>query len=237
MGDAEAILDQLIRLGMAIRAAGTFSRLKRADISLTFRDYEHLDDESYSHSHKIDVKDLQALKTHLFTILFARPPREDQTLDVEACLYQLDEFHRQSVEQLVFANLRRRNRFTYARKHAEKLGARDHNLSINSEKAPLLRDFSHDLGPETVQTQSLKNTSAVILRSENPRSETLPSEADQPIILNAMPSGTSMSRVSVSIEKAGWPRPPRGSRLRNTFRCPCCCQTLSKTEAERRSWR
>lgn len=71
MAGMESVLNQLIRLGMAIRTSGTVSRLRKADVNFTIQDYQHLEDQCYKHSHQIDVQDLRALKAYLLTILLA----------------------------------------------------------------------------------------------------------------------------------------------------------------------
>ncbi|KAM6529683.1 hypothetical protein FALCPG4_007812 [Fusarium falciforme] len=131
MADTESVLGQLIRIGKVIRAAGTVSRLRRADENFSIEDYRHLEDESYKQSPKVDIEDLRALKAHLMTLLFAKPSKSGTEpgsgargpWGFETGLGNLQEAHRSTIEQLCFANLLRLNRFNYAKRHAEKLAA------------------------------------------------------------------------------------------------------------------
>ncbi|RSL85341.1 hypothetical protein CEP52_016182 [Fusarium oligoseptatum] len=74
MADTESILSQLIRTAKVIRAAGTVSRLRRADENFSIEDYRHLEDEGYQQSANVDIEDLRALKAYLMMLLFAQPP-------------------------------------------------------------------------------------------------------------------------------------------------------------------
>jgi hypothetical protein len=254
MMDTESILDHLICLGMAIRTSGTVSRLRKADVNFTIRDYQHLEDEHYEHSHQVDIKDLRALKTHLMTILFAHPsqvvkdePQDGKKpLDFTSALEKLEEVHRRTIEQLIFANLRRRNRFAYAKRHAEKLAAREEasypeEMKFATEESVLnpTRNAEQVTSLEEVPNPIPENKPALILPSMGLVSETSPSEGivDPRALKQTAPSQKSMSRMSVSFEKLGWPHPPPVNEKRGSFRCPCCYQTLSKRESEQRLWR
>lgn len=254
IADTESILDHLIRLGMAIRTSGTVSRLRKADVNLTIRDYQHLEDEHYEHSHQVDIKDLRALKTHLMTILFAHPsqvvkdePQDGgKPLDFTSDLGKLEEVHRRTIEQLIFANLRRRNRFAYAKRHAEKLAAREEasypeGTTLATEESVLnpTRNAEQVTGLEEVPKSTPEYKPALISPPMGLISETSPSKGtvDPRSLKQTAPSQKSMSRMSVSFEKLGWPHPPPVDEKRGSFRCPCCYQTLARRELGQRLWR
>ncbi|UPK92538.1 hypothetical protein LCI18_003473 [Fusarium solani-melongenae] len=131
MADTESVLGQLIRIGKVIRAAGTVSRLRRAGENFSIEDYRHLEDEGYKQLPKVDIEDLRTIKTHLMTLLFAKASKSVPEPEsgarghwgLETDLGNLQEAHRSTIEQLCFANLLRRNRFNYSKRHADKLAA------------------------------------------------------------------------------------------------------------------
>ncbi|RSL41921.1 hypothetical protein CEP54_015665 [Fusarium duplospermum] len=124
MQGTEDLLDQLIRLGFAIRKSGTTSRLRRADKS--FREEDHQD-----------------LKAHLALVLALNAQKQydnrakktaERVPDPQKSYDQLMPEQR----QLIIANLRRRHRFIYARRHQKKL-EEPPELNIFQETKPLAK--------------------------------------------------------------------------------------------------
>ncbi|KAL6895732.1 hypothetical protein HDV57DRAFT_480287 [Trichoderma longibrachiatum] len=240
MTDIESSIDQLIRLGTLIRSSGTMARLRRADLNFTLQDYEHLDDETYEQSPKVDIADLRALKTHLVAILFMCPSQavkdglrnSEEQPDFAKCFNLLEDNHRQTIDRLIFANLRRRNRFLYAKRHAEKLA-----LQLEEDDEA---EESTVASEDETETEALKPT-----HESKPRqgaiSATAPSEGtvDGYALkkLSQARSQETMSLKSVSLRRSGWPRPPRVDENRASFQCPCCCQTLATRESSQLLWR
>ncbi|KAF4448160.1 hypothetical protein F53441_8395 [Fusarium austroafricanum] len=107
MEATEDILDQLIRLGFAIRKSGTNSRLRKADASFEGAIYE-------------------GLKRHLAIVLLTGASRKDDN-SRKTTFQRVIDFQRGYEEltseqrQLIDANVRRRHRFNYARRHHKKL--------------------------------------------------------------------------------------------------------------------
>ncbi|KAF3396453.1 hypothetical protein F1880_006928 [Penicillium rolfsii] len=102
MNKVEGSLNQLTRLTVAIRKAGTRSRLQKADSSFN-----------------PDNPQICSLRRHLEVLLLARP---DENGNSDYSEEQLDPAKLSPVRtQLVEANLKRRNRFLYAQQHAQKL--------------------------------------------------------------------------------------------------------------------
>ncbi|KAL7805253.1 hypothetical protein V8C44DRAFT_341276 [Trichoderma aethiopicum] len=255
MTDIESSIDQLIRLGTLIRSSGTMARLRRADLNFTLQDYEHLYDENYEHSPRVDITELRALKTHLVASLFMRPSQavkdgpqsSEEQLDFSRRFDALQHNQRQTIDRLIFANLRRRNRFIYAKRHAEKLAS--------PSKAKEAEDTTFAIEDETKQDnldQHATNTNQVSTTNDlqpthesKPRhgafSLTTPSEGtiDGRALkkLSQPPSQRSMSLKSVSLARANWPHPPQVHENRATFQCPCCYQTLASRESSKLFWR
>ncbi|KAK2053266.1 hypothetical protein LY76DRAFT_524943, partial [Colletotrichum caudatum] len=95
--EVEQIINHLTRVALAIRKSGTTSRLHKADRSF-------------------DPSNHGQLRRHLELVLLARGRRDgrkDYHIDSEA----LTDIQ----ERLILVNLRRRNRYAYAQKHAKKL--------------------------------------------------------------------------------------------------------------------
>ncbi|RSL67339.1 hypothetical protein CEP53_002995 [Fusarium sp. AF-6] len=256
MADTESILSQLIRTGKVIRAAGTVSRLRRADENFSIEDYRHLEDKGYQQSAKVDIEDLRALKAHLMTVLFAQPPENVTGLRLvargpwsfESDFKNLQEHHRSTIEQLCFANLLRRNRFNYAKRHAEKLAASAESHNPADRRASAER-IAHDddsiepneqvTSPDQVPKSSTGKLPLLDLRQPGLVSETAPSEGTvhTRALRKTADSQVALSRKSVSLDKSGWPHPPVLAKSRASFRCPCCHQTLPSEESKQLLWR
>ncbi|RSM08258.1 hypothetical protein CDV31_008266 [Fusarium ambrosium] len=256
MADTESILSQLIRTAKVIRAAGTVSRLRRADENFSIEDYRHLEDEGYQQSANVDIEDLRALKAYLMMLLFAQPPESVTELrsvargpwSFEADFNNLQDRHRSTIEQLCYANLLRRNRFNYAKRHAEKLAAsvQSHGPEDPKPTGDATANGSDAIGP-TEQVISLEQAPKSVtrnlpfpdLRQQGLMSETTPSEGtvDARALKRATDSQVALSRKSVSLDKSGWPHPPALARNRASFRCPCCHQILPSEESKQLLWR
>lgn len=256
MVDVESVLSQLIRAGTAIRAAGTVSRLQKADDNFTFEGYQHLEDEKYEMPTKVDIKDLRDFKAHMITILFVRPlnydteagPDDRVSWTFATDFTQLNEDQRSIIDQLLFANLRRRNRFAYAKRHAEKLSFHaeldaPEDLNYADEEDPKNDGTAQPTtGPEqspSSEQPTNKNKPLPDSSHRNIMSETTPSEGTvkKAALDQISQSQASMSRKSVSLKKSDWPHPPPMSDKRASFRCPCCYQTLSTADSQRFRWR
>lgn len=240
--DVESILDQIIRIGTLIRSAGTASRLRKADSYFMFVDFTNLSNTNYQHSNKLATKDLLELRVHLLVSLFINPsryhsmPARNVQFDFEPDLNKLEPSHREVLERLIFANLRRRNRFWYARKHARKLLAAQTILFPEQKEAQITEP---DLPSKRLPSSENQNPWPLKLGTLSTITGTAPSEG-QIELRHLKPMGPqqqSMSRASVSLKKSGWPYPPKVPDERKTFRCPCCYLTLSSLEADRWHWR
>ncbi|KAM0259123.1 hypothetical protein ACHAQJ_003494 [Trichoderma viride] len=104
MRDIDDILDQLIMLGFAIRKSGTVTRLRKADSS--FKSNENED-----------------LRKHLEFILLNSAVRRQKNREDSVENTTKKRMQEVTPEQrhLILANLRRRHRFRYARRHQQKL--------------------------------------------------------------------------------------------------------------------
>lgn len=241
MRNVEDLIDQLIQLGKAIRSSGATSRLRKADKAF----------DPAAH------KDLQ----HYLTVLLLANPREieDRRPSVEhidgkspfptfdfATTDRLDPEHQRVVNHLISANLRRRNRFDYAKKHARKLAAyydpQESTQSLlfglhqqdlvkhsdapgASEKMQKVQDLASSKNRQVDHTALTDTTAASLVDPTFKMMQPTP------------PSKFTMSRASVSLSRLNYPNPPSISSHTKSFRCPCCFQTLSSWDHETDRWR
>lgn len=237
MKSIEAILDQLTRLGVAIRKSGTSSRLQRAD--RTFNPENH-----------------EGLQNYLALILLAKPSdfedRRRKLLEINAeekpVYFDVDITQLSMIQKrLINANLRRRNRFIYAQRHASKLAPIQ--VSFTPEVVPDREVVNQsDQEPETGPPESgaqrpsheTKSVSAgrewlKPLLDATGMTDTTASAIGTLVMDSASTPSTVMSRMSSTGSKLTYPRPPKFKGL-NSFKCPCCCQTLPATFSERHQW-
>lgn len=226
------ILDQLIMLGLAIRKSGTVTRLRKADTS--FKAHENED-----------------LRRHLELILFKNAIRGKKNSEdsVESIIAERMPAHEVTPEQqhLILANLRRRHRFRYARRHQQKLEqlivyplvSTSNSLADadeeRQEKSPPL-----DKGnvPPIEDASSITLSTTVLSNIQAPEmSATTPSVMEGVGSQMTMPTAVAASRVSVSVATMHYPSPPSISQHMKGFKCPCCYQTLPIMFKDWSRWR
>lgn len=238
----EAILDQLMRLAVAIRKSGTGSRLQKAD-------------------HSFNPKAHEGFQNHLALVLLARPSDiEDRrhaywdTLNEDRLVhFGVDGTQLNTVQQrLVDANLRRRNRFMYAQNHARKLAGCQESSTpkvITNHGSVYQPDEETSIEPqqpveETASTQN-QNAAAMDRSKISPNAlemtATTASTVGTAIIFDSINTATAprqtMTQVSSTGSKLTYPNPPQIGGGQNSFRCPCCCQTFPAMFAECDRWR
>lgn len=230
MGHTEDILDQLIRLGLAIRKSGTSARLRKADG--LFKEDEHQD-----------------LRRHLSLGLLLqagkRQDNQDKTtgervIDPDKCYGQL------SPEQkhLITANLLRRNRFVYARRHQRKLEGSLNIKTVVLETKPSARVIET---PKPATPSRALRHSAETVKEEQPGDDTPKTAPEMTITTASVAEGDVLkatatysqaaSQVSVTTAKLSYPSPPPVAEGKRSFKCPCCYQSLPIMFRERARWR
>ncbi|RSM07427.1 hypothetical protein CEP52_005210 [Fusarium oligoseptatum] len=212
MQGTEDLLDQIIRLGFAIRKSGTTSRLRRADKS--FREEDHQD-----------------LKAHLALALALNAGKQcdnrtkttaERVPDPQKSYDQLMPEQR----QLIIANLRRRHRFLYARRHQKKL-EEPPELNIFQETKPIIQAVEF---PE----------SAAQIQGPRPLAKT--SEPKQPSMSAPITPAKSMITISTiqgDILKAAAP-----SQIKHLtedlcpYTCPFSdCSSMDTLYITRKAWK
>ncbi|KAH0532212.1 hypothetical protein TsFJ059_000935 [Trichoderma semiorbis] len=236
MKDIDDILDQLIMLGFAIRKSGTVARLRKADSS--FKPNENED-----------------LQKHLeFILLNSAAGRQKYSEEnVENTTEKKIREVTPEQQHLILANLRRRHRFRYARRHQQKLDQLTINPLVATSK-PLVhiteehqgmtpglsRSPASDDG-ESLPTEDFPSTTSSNAPPKNLQgpemSATTPSVPESDILQIAIPMAAAASRVSVSVATIHYPSPPPISQQMRGFKCPCCYQTLPEMFQNWSRWR
>ena len=217
MRNVTKLLEQLSRIGFAVRQSGNRSRLQKAD--LRFNPEEH-----------------KELERYLTTILLARPGFSKE---------KIEPIHLNEVQQrLIFCNLKRRNRFLCAQKHSQwldpsSLGRMPHGRANDNIESRLhFKEDSTDTKDMSSLTQRLGRvanastdltTKTGTSASAISNSLALPQESTPPIAASTIMTST--------ITKIKYPNPPKikGSSL--VFTCPCCCQTLPIIYSKKNRWK
>jgi hypothetical protein len=223
MRDVEKLLQQLAELAVAIRKSGTSSRLQKADRSF-------------------DPTRFKAFQKHLELILLARGSQLGRGFeDYEIHADRLTKVQR----RLIDANLRRRNRFLYAQRHSEKLAAVASLRRVAMDSSPprvtaVVGDWNKsslqsppelpprpDVIPVAPMVPPMTTTSASIVNSQ--------------ILIHrppqAPPSQPAMTQITSTGAKMTYPGPPPINLGLNSFKCPCCCQTLPLMFRDNTRWK
>ncbi|KAL3462602.1 hypothetical protein BJX64DRAFT_259031 [Aspergillus heterothallicus] len=213
ISDVEESLDQLARLTLAIRKAGTKSRLLKAD-SLFSPDDEQI----------------CAFRRHLELLLLVSPEIAGCASSVGQQLMpdNLDPIQR----RLIDANLLRRHRFLYAQKHSQKLGPHKnvHGTLLN-KAAPVILQHAQSGGSQAPSAYPKEGQSVPA------QSTTTATMVDEPVQLPPKRAITSTTVVSVTTSRISYPRPPSTYQQHKVFSCPCCCQILPSTVAQGNRWK
>ncbi|KIW11596.1 hypothetical protein PV08_10897 [Exophiala spinifera] len=250
MANVDALLDQLISVGFAIRKFGTSARLQKADQSFAPEDYgdlrQHLSLKLLVEQVKRQQKNLVTgevkdanLRRFIQTLIIVDDTLDEQqrgSIDWEGLNLPLLTAQLSSEQQhLINANLRRRHRFVSARKHGEK-------LAQGVELYPVEEDPAQPHRPD--RPKNTRRADVTGSRPRDPRSMSATSASAGAVpqgALQALPQGPAATVVSTTTQKLAldYPQPPRvvASKGAKGFTCPCCLQTLPIDLAERNQWR
>lgn len=212
MKNVEDSLNQLTRLTVAIRKAGTRSRLQKADSSFD------------PHSPQI-----RSLRRHLEVLLLARP---DEHGNSDYCEQHLDPTRLSPIQlRLIEANLKRRNRFIYAQRHAQKLEGHQKNMTRESTALGKQRQGS---GVNPISQGGV----ALVREDIQAQSTTTATKVDDAIeIPPEQVPRSATTVVSVTSSRITYPTPPRFHDQQMLFTCPCCCQSLSVAIGRGNRWK
>lgn len=231
MKDIDDIIKDLIELGLAIRKSATVASLRKADSSFDPNEYKDL---------------RQRLELILLNSAAGRQKYSEENMEntTEKRIREV------TPEQghLILANLRRRHRFRYARRHQQQLDQLTtdplvlvHTTEEHREMTPgLNRSPASDDG-KSLPTEDPPNTTPSNAPPKNLQgpemSATTPSVPEGDILQTAIPTAAAASRLSVSVATMHYPSPPPISQKTGGFKCPCCYQTLPEMFQDESRWR
>lgn len=215
--ETEGIINQLIRISIAVRRAGTQARVKRADSC--FKPDRH------GELHRL-----------LTVLLYANTSTTGSRLEGWADSNPLSFQPTEVQSRLILANLRRRHRFLYAEKRWKAQG-REHNASIaegdmlypGSERKE--RAVSQGKPHEDEPTRSRS-----AMEPAPAPTSTAPTTIREPVVVPES-SQPSMTFASTTSAKVSYPSAPDVSDGRQAFTCPCCYLSLPVSLSEGRKWR
>lgn len=214
MRDVKQLMNQLARMSLVIRNAGTASRFRKADKLF----------------HPNDYRDLQMF---LENIVRSRPPGP---LGVG-----LDVFRdgiTPAQKRLVEANLRRRNRFLYSMRHAQKLAISP--APTRSGRFPLVPNRRNDDLASTIPRESTDRGPLGVVEVVPDLTETNASSLGTlppQLPAKSPPSRTTMTQITSTAAKVLYPKPPKVRAGLQQFKCPCCCQSLPLLYQESTHWK
>ncbi|KAK6435169.1 hypothetical protein LTR95_008643 [Oleoguttula sp. CCFEE 5521] len=230
--DIENLIDRLLDLGVTIRKTGLSSRLLRADTSFRPEPYVHLE------RHLNLLLRLQNMRASAF----AEDRRPEKTVQIVESIYttplRADQVH------LVEANLRRRHRFTFARKRAATL-ARPRAPEIaanamlpgvppNNEEQPMGLDALERTSPTVAESLALPSQMSASAVEAGADIHTMESALDLEGMYHQPDESTQLSMFAARIS---YPRPPKVSQ-QQAFKCPSCYQIQPKrVGASQKRWK
>ncbi|KAJ5807718.1 hypothetical protein N7447_011174 [Penicillium robsamsonii] len=222
--DVNDIMGQLSRITISIRKAGTNARIQKADAS-----------------YDPDHPQVKALSQHLQLLLLVKPSKNG-TLQAKASpqgilvlssrddTIVIDPHSLTAIQQrLIKANLKRRNRFLYAQRHAMKLSER-HQVPSTSIPAPRKLPLPPVLNvlKGTTEEHGVPKVYSATTATEVQDPIALPTQA------SAQPATTVISTIS---SRVTYPRPPPLRSDQNVFQCPCCYQILPTSMSRGSQWK
>lgn len=224
MKHTDDTLDQLIRLGVAIRKSGTNARLRKADSSFNQGDH----------------KDLQQYLTLNLLVEASKQQANEMKNTEERIIDPAQSYDRLSPEQqhLIIANLRRRHRFLYARRHQKKLkGPLDINLVHETKRAAQFVEAPKSAAPGHPTKTSKGKPDVYETPHDSGMTVTTASAVEDDVLNTVATPSQAASRVSVTTARMDYPSPPPARDGMRSFKCPCCYQTLPVMFRERSRWR
>ena len=214
----DSVLQQLSSLAIAIRRAGSSSRIQKADRTFNPDSYREFRDHLTLLVVLGPSMSLENFRRNEFTG-YHTPSRLKINLGAGIDAIQ---------SRLVSVNLRRRHRFHYAQRHASKLeyptGTSAASKSQNTDKgfSPESRNANSTavFRPGAVTSAQLKNAMTNTTASE------VAVSVQNLISKPQTPSQQARTEISTTATRIIYPGPPAMDPQDTSFRCPCCCLPL-----------
>lgn len=207
MRSIESMLHQLGRIAVLIRQSGSRSRLEKAD-------------------RRFDPNDHHDFRSFLAAVILSSSPKPTSHLD----LSKLTDVQ----SRLIANNMKRRNRFLYAQKHAE-------HLEVDSTPEKWKDADKSGQQQLTRAEATIPDAQPIVAKHINKKAETVTTativeELSVPTLART-PSGVATTQMSRTGRTLVYPRPPQLKQGREVFWCPCCCQVLPAMFREKNRWR
>ena len=262
--DADLVLNDLARLAVLIRKAGTTSRLSKADRTFNRLAPHHTKLENHllqllvPQASRIedrrndywDTIDLSPNGTH-------QEKSEAYQAHAERGAISFLRDHRAFTEietRLVVANLRQSHRFAYSRDHGRRLMnssrtsdtrtspgipiGTDPGIEVPSSKRTV--PLGHKTDSIDQNASSHRNLSIKPEHVAEEMTLTAASDVDTTAFNKAAklltPSSQAVTGISTTGSRIRYPKPPRYKEGAAIFTCPCCCVPLPVVFAEPRHW-
>jgi hypothetical protein len=221
--EVEQIIDHLTRIAVAIRKTGSNFRYQKAD--RLFKPEAH-----------------EELRRHLNILVLARGSeagREHWAVNAN--------YLTPVQERLIRANLRRRNRFLYAQRHAQKLAVDTSKASsqfsmTQFENPVLVPNAKHSeddikMIPEASDTIEKEEPSPHSIVLSATTASAVETQIEEVPLRMPTPSRMAKTNITSTAARLKYPRPPRMREGLRYFQCPCCCQVLPELFREETQWR
>lgn len=234
LADIDTIFQQLVRISIAIRQSSTQARIDRADLL-------------FVPSRHVELRNHLTLLCLVSSLVSREEWRSQINENGHGSTFVPDEIQ----SRLIEANLRRRHRFLYAERRwvkqaeereAESERQRDHGSrkshqengdAASYHKSSLSQTRQTENRPAIQQSSTHHDEGEQLARTET---STVPTAIDTPVMIP--PQGApSMTIISETGLKIGYPRAPKAIDGQQYFLCPCCFQTLPLGYSQGRKWK
>lgn len=217
----DSTLDQLNNLSIAVRRTGNQLRLRKADAR--FDRSEHANLEAFLRVWVLAHTTMDALNVM---------QDADRLTPIQ--------------KRLIEVNLRRRNRFLYAQQHSKKMAykivAREPQKTMElapastSSALPKYEDENPKLPswtPKRAEAQEKHLAETWVILADNSTATRFGATTDI-FKERLLPQN---SQITTTAARVSYPDPPKLDPDTQFFKCPCCCQTPSRTLVRGNLWR
>ncbi|KAI9928446.1 hypothetical protein MW887_002491 [Aspergillus wentii] len=222
-----AILDQLSRLGMAIRRAGARFRYANADRSL--KKYDHAEFKDYLRA----ILLYDSRKHQFISYATYKLP----VLAIISKAFFLDPGRLTPIQKrMIHANIVRRNRLDYMRKREKRFSGIPQAGGSQTNDVPTKASFTPQPKAPTPEVKDIIKASEPSINQSATQVESrfTPEEALPPP-KKAMTAATS--KISTTAARVPYPKAPKIEDGRETFQCPYCLHALSRKYAAEKEWK
>jgi hypothetical protein len=242
----EQLLQVLIKLGVAIRQAGSASHLRNADSEFHKRRGEYQDFETEMMSILIWKRTQCMLAGDL---QLSEVQKKYDEIQKEVKKETQENRLPYETQAIVQANARRRHRFAFAAKRANKLKEKklsameEKDISLKPASVPTLDSTTHSVTIHQKRISQRNKSDDKSVRQSAHLSSVLPSSTTKLSthkpdgrISKAIEDDRPLAPPTVTTSKVNYPSVPTLEDDATVFTCPYCWVTLSKATAKGSRW-